>query len=388
MTKNMSTQTVSTDSLNVSALKGKPTLRAFAAAFAANVPVIFTSMPGQSKSASLEAMLRQWGNHTKVVTGSNRDATDYLGLPAERDGFTTYLDIKWAADLNEHDQSALILDEFANCSEDVMRAMHRVLQERFVGELKLRDSVRIVGAMNPVEASTGGLELPSAVANRVAHLAWDFDFDLWSEGFMYGFDNLEYPALSDLAPGGTEADKARAKALVLAYLKANPQHRNAYPADDPEKCSGAWASIRSWTNLAQALAYLHPQDDSAVMALVRGLVGEDMALPFFTFLREADLIDPMLAISNPSLIDWTGRPDRLYALGCAINAVVKQDGTVPLWTKAVQAIHTGVEAGRLDAVWIIAQRLLNDRPAGSSIPTDIAVAFADRMEATGAIKAA
>ena len=60
-----------------------PMMRALAAAVRANVPVLVWGPPGVGKTASLGAYADAWGYHFEPITGANREATDFLGLPIQ-----------------------------------------------------------------------------------------------------------------------------------------------------------------------------------------------------------------------------------------------------------------------------------------------------------------
>ncbi|WP_205759916.1 hypothetical protein [Arthrobacter sp. PAMC25564] len=50
--------------------------------------------------------------------------------------------------------------------------MLRVVQDRYVGDTKLNDSVSIVALMNPIETTVDAYDLPAPMANRMMHLKW------------------------------------------------------------------------------------------------------------------------------------------------------------------------------------------------------------------------
>jgi MoxR-like ATPase len=147
-----------------------PTTRVFAASIMANVPVLLWGNPGIGKTALIELWGAEWGYHVETVVGSNREATDFLGFPADKNGVTSYLSLAWAERLREAVKGILFLDELSTSAPTVQKAMLRVAQERYVGETKLPDTVAIVAAANPADVAVDGWDLAAPVANRFLHL--------------------------------------------------------------------------------------------------------------------------------------------------------------------------------------------------------------------------
>lgn len=373
-----------------------PTMRAFAACLRSQTPVIFSGDPGQGKTSALDAWASAWGYYFESVTGSNRDATDFLGLPVEVDGVQRYTSLDWAVRLNTEAKararagagSLLFLDEF-NTQEDTMKAMLRVLEERFAGPDKFEHNVAIAGAMNPTGIATGGIDLPAPVANRVIHLDWHFDFDAWAEGFMSGFEGLAYPAMDTLLGEGSDADRARVRASIVTFLKSHSQSRTACPSDDPEAAAGAWPSPRMWTKAANALAELRSDDIEAQRLLLIGAVGHGAATAYMTWLRQNDLYDPAEVLANPSIVKWASdSPDRLYAMTLSVTELVKSRGDAASWVSGMKAMAAGANAGRPDTAWPGGRALINNMPKGAKIPTDAMTAFADLFDNLGLTSAA
>lgn len=370
-------------------VKSTPTMRAMAACVAARVPVIFKGDPGQGKTATIEAVVSSWGFYFESVTGSNREATDFLGLPVEVNGVQRYTSLDWAVRLNDEAKarkaagSVLFLDEF-NTQEDTMKAMLRVLEERFAGPDRFEDNVAILGAMNPTSIATGGTDLPAPVANRVVHLDWVFDFDAWVDGFMSGFEQMTYPALDTLLGEGGAADRSRVRASIAQFLRTSPQSRNVCPVDDPEAASGAWPSVRTWTKAADALSYLRADDDEAARLILIGSVGQGPATEYLTWADRQDLYDPAEVLAGEVKVDWTTpRLDRLYALSLALRALVRETGDADTWDKAMMLMVEGQKAGRADIAWQGVHALIQVKPTGSRMPREVVTVFGELMDNVG-----
>lgn len=337
-----------------------PYKRALAAAISANVPVLIWGQPGVGKSASVEAMGRANGFEVEVVLGSIREASDFLGLPVEKDGRTSYAAPDWAVRLAEAPKGLLYLGELTTTGPSVMRAMLRVLQERVVGDVQLPGSVAIVADANPPSVAVDGFELPAPVANRLMHLDFAFDADDWFAGMAGGFEALQPPDLADL----TEDDpKRRQKAvmLVMGFLHHAPHWLSPGVPDDAEQAGRGWASPRSWDNAARVLGYLPARDEEAATLVLSGLVGRAAALEYLAWEKTADLADPRAVLSNPGIVDWgRERPDRLFALMQSLTAMTLADRK--LLPKAAKVTAACARGGRPDVALPAIRRLSEASP--------------------------
>jgi len=207
--------TMSTDNLNT------PFMRALAAGIAANVPTLMWGGPGEIKTAFTENASKTWGRECKTIVGSTREAPDFLGVMVENKGTISYSTFNWVTELNDAAQGLLFLDEFNTAAPSTMKGMLRVVQERYVGDVKLNDSVAILAAANPVESAVDAYDLPAPMANRMMYLDWVFPEEFWLENIATDFKNVVYPQLSSLLTGDTVTRRANVAGAVTAYHKHN-----------------------------------------------------------------------------------------------------------------------------------------------------------------------
>lgn len=358
-------------------------LVATAAAARANVPLLLWGDPGEGKTAKLTADFAKWGFHPEVVNSSNRDNTDYLGLPVERDGQVHYSSFAWARRLADAPRGVLIADEF-NCAEaDVMKAQLRVIQERWVGEFKLPDSVAVVAIANPPSIAVDGIDLPAPIANRFMHVDWTTDLDDWFDGVLTDFRFYEPQPIDSLLGEGSEADKARVRGAVIAFLKSNPGMVKKIPTD-PTLAGRAWPSKRSWTNAMAVLGELQPEDEDTALVVLAGCVGDAAAIEYMSWLQSQDLYDPQEVLANPNLPDYRNdRADRLFALMSSIRAYVQVRGDKATWQKGLAVLTACASGGKPDVAMPGARELLNSIPQGASIPQATRAAFTDLFNRSG-----
>lgn len=355
---------------------GSPFQRALAAGIESGVPTGIIGEPGQGKTASLESATSGWGRHVETVIGSNREATDFLGVMVENGGVIKYSSFQWVENLNAAPKSICLLDEFNTSAPSTMKGMLRVVQEGYVGDTKLKDTVSMVMLMNPVETAVDAYDLPAPMANRMMHLKWVFDTQNWLENVGTGFKNTNPIPLSEMLASDPVARKAAVSAAVTTFLKVNSKYMTPPVPTDPVKAGGAWPSPRSWTNVINVLSQLDRYDDEAAFLVVEGLVGEGAAKEYFVWLAAADLHDPAEVIDGIVQVDWRNeRADRLFALVQGVTALGLA-GNGELWRPAALVLAECAENGKPDVAFPSAQKLANNMPMGvRGIPQRFADAF-------------
>lgn len=357
-----------------------PTRRALAAGILSHVPVMIMGNPGVTKTATICGAAAKWGFHTEVLIGASREPTDYLGnMMTRTDGTTGYADFRWARALNDAEKGLLVLDEFNLGKQGVMAAQQRLVQERYVGETKLKPSVSIVMISNPLEVAPEANELSPAMANRVMHLDWEFDAEMWLNNVGTGFKFVEYDPLEKVTFPDPETNRVTMAATVTTFLRIKPELLAPQPPSSIDATVG-WPSPRSWTNVIDVLAYIDRRDLEATSLVVRGLVGEAARTVFMQWRETLDLHDPMAVMADPSIVDWKDEsPDRLYFLTDSVTSL----GLIgkAYWRDAVNVMVACAASGMEDIAEAGASRLLNNMPEGvTSIPSGAVSAFSSLLE--------
>lgn len=379
---------------NTNSLQSTPMMRAFAAAVRANVPVLIWGQPGTTKTASIEAHAAEWGFHSEVVVGGCREAVDFMGLPVEIDGEVRYSKLAWFRRLEAAERGLLVLDEFTSIAPATMRAMVRIVQERWVGDHQLPDSVSIVAIANPPETAVDGWDLAPPVANRFFHLNWAFDRNGWLEGVLSDFAGFTAPSLDSMTVEQTSGRIVAARTRITEFLRAKPQLVAPAPPTDPAEAGKAWPSPRSWTNAMAILGALDPTDDDAARLVMMGCVGEGAAIEFATWDQQHSLHDPEAVLNNPSIVEWSKeRPDRLFALVNGVVAIVKMDlaadsRNTKVWEKGMAVLVACAEGGKPDAAMPAARHLLAAKPSDAKLTEAMRDAFAPILTRMGRLTAA
>ena len=359
-------------------------MRALAACVYGNVPALVWGPPGATKTAKLEANGQAWGRHVETISAGSREAVDFMGLPMEVGGRVEYSPLSWALRLGNAPKGMLVVDEVTT-AQSTFKAFLRILQERYVGEYKLPDTVSIIGIANPPDIAVDGVDLPAPVANRFAHLDWHLDRDEWLANVGTNFTQVQVADPSTYLTDGTAADRARAVNLVTGFLRFRPDMILKVPSDVDSQ-SKAWPSPRSWTNAMDALTWVPADDEDARDMVLIGCVGRGAATELLSWLAAADLHDPSAVLADPSIVNWTAeRPDRVFALLNAVGTIAALDADRDTWAKAMRVTVACARAGRPDVAMPTARNLANSDHAHDGVPQSFKDAFADLFARTGQV---
>jgi MoxR-like ATPase len=294
---------------------------------AANIPVKLESKPGAGKTSHINAMFEGSNGFLRTMVAVNHDPTDFGGIPAPAGDRYKLLPGEWAMELVEHaegtqyDLVGLFFDEVNTAGRAVLAALLKVVDERIVGFQKLPASIRIIMAMNPAEAN-GGVDLTPAMANRVAHLSFEYPLKQWAKDMRTGFNPpkpIIIPAEDDL------------NALTLKYAAdvadfatggmVTPKDFEHYP-DEAVDRSGPFPTRRTWTMAARAMAAteLLGFDGMTQQAAVTSLVGKSAAGQFEDYLDTKSGFDPVAMLNDPEHFLLPDRDDGLFtALDRMVN---------------------------------------------------------------------
>lgn len=337
-------------------LKDTPILAALKAGMMARKPVVLVGAPGIGKTATMRSIAESMGAELITLIGSQMDPTDITGLPKaaivahDDDGEpiwgTEYLMPVWQVKAIRKKRVMLFLDEWSNTPAAVRAGFLTMLQDRvFPNGMKMPDETIIVGAMNPTSDAADGWELDKPTTNRIVFLAWKVTNADWFEGMLKGFGREVSP------------DEMRWRRLIVKFLTENPTyiHREndaegagtpeAFGVDpndatDQEILRYAWASRRSWDNLAQILAFVDKNDAFIQDEIAKGTVGAAAATAFRGWLRQQQTYDPNEVLEDPKVVDWKNLGVSDATIICeAIPELINSKN----WDKALVFLNTACD---------------------------------------------
>jgi hypothetical protein len=327
---------------------------------AANIPVKLESLPGAGKTSYINALFAASGGYLKTMVAVNHDPTDFGGIPVPREKFYELLPGEWAVSLSNavstHPLVGLFLDEINTGGRAVLAALLKVVDERIVGFQRLPDEVRIIMAMNPAEAN-GGVDLTPAMANRVAHLPFDYPLAAWAEAIGTGFPAptpLTIPPFDDI----TAAATAYGKLVGEFAMSGATADFEKYP-DEADKRSQAFPTRRTWTLGARALAAadILGVDGPAKHLALTSLVGRDAAEAFDDYLDMKSGMDPHAMLEQAETFPLPERDDALFtALDRMVNVAISQptqaylDAACVVLVRVAKAGRPGAGASGMRAV--------------------------------------
>jgi hypothetical protein len=299
---------------------------------------------------------------------------------------------KWASDCIEGakkdppEKLVLFFDELTGCAPSTQSAMLRVLSEKAVGDVQLPDDVIMCAACNPPGVAAGGFELEAPMSNRLCWVRWETPWKEWETGMLDGgrFPDPVIPILPenwrDLIP--------EVAAMVVAFRKLKPglfspdQDSHGNMEMSQSERSGAWGSMRSWTSGAYCMAAAKSTagDDTLMLNLLSGCVGESRGLEFFEWQRNLDLPDPeemlqhFMTAKKPKY-NHPDRPDKTIAMMSSLSAAVRRTPTVPRWHAALAIVKAAcgyeMDVALSGAASIITMLRDNKEFLDAGIPDDL-----------------
>ena len=329
----------------------------------AHVPSLLWSPPGMGKSSLVRGLAKASSVPCETVLGSIREPADVGGLPVAGEHGVTLEPPAFAKRLCAAGVGYLLLDELTTCPPAVQAALLAVALDRTIGDLVLPKAVVIVAGANPADQAADGWDLAPPLANRFCHLAYMLTLDEFVTGITT--DWSAPPASRAIAADPIR--RAAQRAAVAGFVSHRPHLMHAMP-DNAAAAGRAWPSPRTWTMMADTLAHVRDDDTEAAAAVVYGLVGEGAGTEFLTWRANADLPDPEAVLADPSVMDWTGRDDRVWAVLSGVVAYAAARHTLDAWASAWKPVIAAADAGSTDLAAAAARLLARAQPAKARIP--------------------
>jgi MoxR-like ATPase len=310
----------------------------------AGIPPILWGPPGSGKTQTVFAIAQKLGYKVQVVIGSRKEPTFLEGIPiVVRPSDEKIKEITEDENLTEHQRLAalrartvnalpdwfefamanpktiIFWDEIGSIGEDVQASMLSVVEEREIDGVRLPDEVRFVAAGNDIDQAANGQYLSPPFANRFAHHKFSLPNADWVDGFRTNFGkplpNTKGLPAEEVATlnNNFKAELAR----LSGYLFTNMTAISPVVDSNPEKSGKAWASRRTWTKLAQALAYTDAEDRVVRDMTIASIIGLDQGAAFKTWDSALNFpsADELLRMAKDEKHDWGQYgTDKVYAM--------------------------------------------------------------------------
>lgn len=302
-----------------------------------HIPVMMWGSPGIGKTKGLHYTFEPMGYRLIPVLAGCSEPTDLSGIPFNfQDLYAKYL-VPWWAYLCSDEvnvpetyrgPTVLFLDDIVTAPEQTQAAFFKLVHERKLGELNLRDNVRIIAAGNRVEDKSAASKMPMALANRFFHIHVKHDYRVW----------LEWARVNNIHPN------------IVAFIRTQPNFLSTFD-DAVKKGYYAYATPRSWEMLSDALHALdaakmrtwkgtkdetHDQKsaENYTFRVASGIIGQGLAAVFNTFIRNTlTLISPEEILKDPvkCRIPKNEDIDVLHATVSAAEHFVKKKENAKHW---------------------------------------------------------
>lgn len=281
-------------------------------AISLNEPVMVWGPPGCGKSETVAQLAASLDAELVDIRLSQYDSVDLRGFPHTVEGIYSHVQaMAWAPPItlpfegNTHfpdDRPVILfLDEINSASPAVAAVAYQLINDRRVGEHKLKPNVRIIAAGNREGDRGVTNKMPLPLANRMTHVEVVMDADSWSD--------------YHLEQGGDP--------MFVAFFKFRPAMICTFDPASPRKAFGTY---RSWSKAARYLASDAP--DTIKQAMVAGAVGDGEASELFAFrdvVGKLPDIDKLL--SDPEKAELFNDVALNYALAVALsNRLTSDDG--------------------------------------------------------------
>jgi hypothetical protein len=263
------------------------------------VPVI-KGKPGGGKSALSRDVMHDPALGLQLViefNGSLREPADILGIPFKSDDGTHS---KWLPPeemwMLQHGRVGLILEEYSDATVAMQNAECRVIYDRYAGQLKLSDTLFIIGTGNRTEDKSGANRVTSKFHNRVRQYMFDENIDDWADWALNkGID-----------------------VILIQFLRFRPNLLSDFVPDRAIN-----PTPRKWEDVSLIPSEL---PTNLYFESVAGDVGEGAAAEYTGFRRIYEGLPNIDGIiMNPAKADVPKDPAVLYALTGALAHRVSKD---------------------------------------------------------------
>ena len=282
---------------------------ALAAYIAADIPAFLWGAPGIGKSQIAAQLADEMGAGLVNYRLNTLETIDLRGLPHIEAG-----NVKWSRpDLFQTvcsfpaDQLVLVFfDEMNTAGPSMMAAAMQLVLDRRIGPHTLPGNVRIVAAGNRQSDRAAANRMPTALANRFAHINVEADAKAWRA----------WAAI----PGNCDP-------LVHAFIGFRPNLLHKMDSADAR----AFPTPRAWIQVSK----IAKAPEALLAPLVRGLIGEGAAGEFMAFVstwsRVPKLADILADPANYPVPDMS-QPGLIYATATMLSHAATRANFGPVLT--------------------------------------------------------
>jgi len=293
-------------------------------------PAFHWGAPGAGKTEIANKLAKVFGcDFIHPINLADNSPAEIGGamFPHESRQYFERLPAKWVWEANNAKRALIIFDEFGDAPKLMQSIAQKVLNERIVGDTKLKGHVRFACFGNPPEMSTNAEETGMAVANRGCHfeLRDSVEFlERWKTwliedaGEVFQPEQIDADGLEKTISEHHGADLGNAVGTVIAFTDfrhkdpkrtADNQYGSAGVMLIPPETerNRAWSSYRTMTFMTRwlAAAHRHGLSELDVDRGIAAFVGEAMLKEFSAWRFERkdlprieDVLDGVVAFKH------------------------------------------------------------------------------------------
>lgn len=222
----------------------------------ADIPVFLWGAPGIGKSDCVASLAKEREQPMIDLRAILLDPVDLRGLPHVTDGVASWARPAFLPDAErDGPKGILFLDELNAAPPSTQAACFQLVLNRRIGEYHLPAGWRIVAAGNRQTDRAAAQRMPSALANRFAHIDVEADPADWRRW----------------------ANAAGISPVVSAFIAFRPELLHNMTSPDLR----AFPTPRSWAQVARVA----DAPDGIRLNLISGLVGDGAGAEFEGFVR-------------------------------------------------------------------------------------------------------
>lgn len=297
------------------------------------LPLLLEGEPGIGKSAIIEEMCRENGLECETLTASDRDPTDFSGLPfpdKDHERINRLVE-EWMHTMFGWKRGVVFIDELSTVPGVVQAVLLRGIRSGVFASREAPKGVRFVAAMNPSEIASGGHKISQPLANRFGWL--DFPVptvDAWSEFMMRSGPDVTVEPLDaeeeeDRVLKAWPTAYAKNVGLMVSAVRRLPHLLFNKPKNNDPQASKAWSSPRTmeYATRAMAAAEVHRLNEADSDIFMAAFIGEQAATELIAFRNQQDLPDPAEVLDGQiSFKHDRKRIDRTWAVLSACTTLV------------------------------------------------------------------
>lgn len=320
---------------------------------------------GVAKSAKLGQICKALDLACFPIYSSTKQPEHFSGVPVMGpNGFSIECILPQVSSAIDVRKAAIFLDEISTAPGAVQAALLSFVNERQVGEYVLPPPVRIIMAMNPPDIAANGQELAIPLINRAGQYPYiNPTLKQWGE---YMESRAPGGKLDLGLPSFKDADKQvktmwaqhyeRVYRLTWSFLGENAglhivkeldvngdevkrEVTKLYdqPSTDDPRASKPWNSLRTWSLACDGVTASRclEMDDTLEIDIVASLVGEGLAVEWFSYFKKQNLPTSLDALEGrwpiPKKMDIVRA-----VIGAAAHYVTSQEDTQEKFKRAAQ----------------------------------------------------